>query len=305
MLDRNVQNLKEIPQLSKLYRKQVIKALPGVAGKRVIDDPPIVYRVEGVHIDPEHLAAYCQAVGFRLGNEVPVTYPYALAFPLAVKVLDSPGFPFPAMGIVHLSNKIEQFRPLHMEDAFTIDVHAENLRSHRKGLVLDMITSIYVEGILVWQQTSAFLGPKAHFSSSTPADVQVRPEAARFLPQPEKPAPGVTAIATLRFSPEAVKTYAAASGDKNPIHTSRLGAKAFGFPNTIAHGMFTHAKMLTAFEGRLPDAVRVQADFYKPVILPATTALFKQKEGSGWNAQLRQAKNVEKLHVAVNVEPAH
>ncbi len=30
--------------------------------------------------------------------EAPVTYPYALAFPLAVKVMDSPGFPFPAMG---------------------------------------------------------------------------------------------------------------------------------------------------------------------------------------------------------------
>ncbi|NTS21707.1 hypothetical protein HT105_22480, partial [Bacteroides fragilis] len=32
-----MQNLKGIPQLSKLYRKQVIKALPGVAGKRFIE----------------------------------------------------------------------------------------------------------------------------------------------------------------------------------------------------------------------------------------------------------------------------
>ncbi|WP_306496007.1 MaoC/PaaZ C-terminal domain-containing protein [Corynebacterium striatum] len=302
----NVVNLPAVPELSELYRKQVTKAVPamvpGLKPKRTIDDPATAFRVDDVCIDPIHLARYCQAVGFRLGNEAPVTYPYALAFPLAVKVMDSPGFPFPAMGIVHLSNKIEQFRPLHVEDTFTINVHAENLRPHRKGLVLDMITSIYVEGVLVWQQTSAFLGPGAKFSSSTPEVVASRPEATRFLPQPQAPAAGTNPVSTLRFSPESTKVYAEASGDKNPIHTSRAGAKLFGFPNTIAHGMYTHASMLTALEGRLPEAVRVQADFYKPVILPAATVLFASEHDRAWTLELRKAKDVDKLHVAAAVE---
>lgn len=33
------------------------------------------------------------------------------------------------------------------------------------------------------------------------------------------------------------RRYAAVSKDNNPIHTSPLAAKAFGFPNTIMHGM--------------------------------------------------------------------
>ncbi|HCG3005960.1 TPA: hypothetical protein NJT79_002028, partial [Corynebacterium striatum] len=88
----------------------------------------------------------------------------------------------------------------------------------------------------------------------------------------------------------------------NPIHTSRAGAKLFGFPSTIAHGMYTHASMLTALEGRLPEAVRVQADFYKPVILPASTALFASAHDRAWTLELRKAKDVDKLHVAAAVE---
>src|SRR3546814_9218894 len=38
-----------------------------------------------------------------------------------------------------------------------LSVHAENLREHRKGLLIDVITEIRVGRELVWRQTSSFL----------------------------------------------------------------------------------------------------------------------------------------------------
>ena len=62
------------------------------------------------------------------------------------------------------------------------------------------------------------------------------------------------------------------SGDHNPIHLYPLTAKALGFKRQIAHGMWTKARCVAALENRLPDAVRVDVAFKKPVFLPGTVA---------------------------------
>ena len=68
------------------------------------------------------------------------------------------------------------------------------------------------------------------------------------------------------------RRYAAVSGDHNPIHLYPLTAKALGFPRQIAHGMWTKARSIAALENRLPDAVRVDVAFKRPVILPGKVA---------------------------------
>ena len=60
------------------------------------------------------------------------------------------------------------------------------------------------------------------------------------------------------------------SGDRNPIHTSALGAKAFGFPRAIAHGMYTAARALAEAGPRRGDAYDWTVSFAKPVLLPST-----------------------------------
>ena len=75
--------------------------------------------------------------------------------------------------------------------------------------------------------------------------------------------------------------YAAVSGDRNPIHTSRLLAKVFGFPRTIAHGMWTKARCLAALEGRLPDTYTVDVAFKLPILLPATVGFSAVTQGTG------------------------
>ena len=68
------------------------------------------------------------------------------------------------------------------------------------------------------------------------------------------------------------RRYAAVSGDRNPIHLYPLTAKALGFPRQIAHGMWSKARCVAAIENRLPDAVRVDVAFKKPIVLPGTVA---------------------------------
>ncbi len=66
--------------------------------------------------------------------------------------------------------------------------------------------------------------------------------------------------------------YAKVSGDRNPIHVSMLGAKAFGFPRPIAHGMWSAARCLAAIEVELPAAYDYGVVFKRPILLPSTVA---------------------------------
>ena len=84
----------------------------------------------------------------------------------------------------------------------------------------------------------------------------------------ERPTPPAGS-ARWRVEPRVGTDYARVSGDRNPIHTSRLGARLFGFPRPIAHGMWSKARCLAALEGRLPDAYTVEVAFKLPVPLPA------------------------------------
>src|SRR6266487_1403229 len=66
----------------------------------------------GVTADPDRLAAYSRVCGFRLTGALPATYPHVLAFPLVLRLMLDRAFPFPALGLVHLANRIHRARPL-------------------------------------------------------------------------------------------------------------------------------------------------------------------------------------------------
>jgi acyl dehydratase len=72
------------------------------------------------------------------------------------------------------------------------------------------------------------------------------------------------------------------SGDHNPIHTSRIGARMFGFARPIAHGMWTKARCLAALEGRLPGAYTVAVSFKLPILLPARVSFSAASTGDDW-----------------------
>jgi acyl dehydratase len=69
---------------------------------------------------------------------------------------------------------------------------------------------------------------------------------------------------------EAVKAYADAGGDQNPLHQDEASARAAGFPGIIAHGMFTMghlAALVSRWAGGPARIRRLTAQFRAPVYM--------------------------------------
>ena len=245
--------LTETPNLSALYVKAVLSG-PARRGSTLPDSE---YVRRDIDIDREHLAAYNRVCGFGLRDELPPTYPHILSFGLSVRLMTEPGFPFPLVGMVHVANTITQHRPLLVTDVLTQSVRVENLRPHPKGRQFDIVTETTAGGEIVWREASTYL------RIGKPDETAPH----EGLAAPDQP---WERTATWRLPSDLGRRYAEVSGDHNPIHLHSLAAKAFGFPRTIAHGMWSKARCLAAFEGRLPDAYTVRVDFRKPVLLPST-----------------------------------
>lgn len=269
--------LPSLPSTFDIYSRAVLGALPvvGASGDSLPDD---VLVLRSLKVDPDNLAEYTKVCGLRFGDSLPLTYPFILTFPLVMKLMVSKGFPFAAVGSVHAENVIEQFRPISVTEPLDIAVHAENMREHRKGLLVDLVSEVNVGRELVWRQTSTFLHQQRTSLSGQP-----KPE-----PKEEEIPPVPTS--TLRVDQKVIDRYAAVSGDRNPIHVSTLGAKAFGFPKTIAHGMWSAAATLSAVEGRIPGKVTYAVRFGKPVLLPSSLSLYAQHVADGWDLALRHPK---------------
>lgn len=229
--------------------------LPWVAGGG--GDMPDLHRTRtGVRVDPEHLARYSRVCGFRLRDEVPATYPHVLAFPMHMDLMTDGSFPFGAVGLVHVENRIAVHRPVRIGDALDLTVRPTEVRPHSKGRAFSLMTEVRVDGEVVWEEASTFLRRGG-------GSQETAPERGR-----KKDAGPPPFRAEWRVPGDLGRRYAAVSGDSNPIHMHALSARLFGFPRAIAHGMWTKARCLAALESSLPPAHVVEVAFKKPILLP-------------------------------------
>ena len=231
--------------------------------------------IEELPIDRTNVAEYAAVTGLRYGNAVPLTYPFALTFPAMMSLVTGFDFPFAAMGSVHVENHITQYRPIAVTDTVGVRVRAENLREHRKGLLVDLVTEVSVGADTAWHQVTTFLHQQRTSLSDEPKPPPQK--------QPKLPPPS----AVLRVSPGLIRRYAVVGGDHNPIHTNPIAARLFGFPTVIAHGMYSAAAVLANIEARLPDAVKYSVKFGKPLVLPGTAGLYIDEGHDGWDISLR------------------
>lgn len=261
--------------------RAALPTIPGVnllPGVRKTGDglPDLTLRREHVPVDRDEVAAYAGVCGFPTKDVAPLPYLHMLAFPLHMALMTDPGFPFPAIGTVHLENAITQHRPVAVGERVSLSLHAENLRASTKGRAFDMVvsaTSDDADDEVVWESVSTYLrvgkgADKEHGDAGTRFDA-VEPSRIEW-----------------RLPADLGRRYGAVSGDRNPIHLHPLTAKAFGFRRPIAHGMWSKARCIAALENRLPDAVRVEAGFKKPVFLPGSVAFGADRTPDGWNFTL-------------------
>ncbi len=259
------------PSILPLYARAAAPMIPGASLLPFIpggggEIPDLDLHLAGVTPHPSAVAAYAKVCGFPLHDHLPPTYPHILAFPLQMAMMADGGFPFGAVGLVHVENRIEQHRRIGLDEELTIDVSATKLRPHPKGRTFSLLTTVAAGGETVWESVSTMLRRGG-------GDEEARGEKS-FPPLP----PGIPASAEWKLAGDLGRRYAAVSGDRNPIHMHALTAKPLGFPGAIAHGMWTKARCLAALDSRLPDAFAVDVRFRKPILLPGQVEFASAEE---------------------------
>lgn len=246
------------PDLAALFARAVLAARHTSSSV-----PDVTARRLGVLVDPDAVVDYAHLCGFTVGAHPPMPWPHLLGFPLQAAVMARRDFPVALVGLVHVQNAITWTRPLSYTETVDVQVHAERLRPHRRGRLVDLVTEITADAQeVVWRGVSTYL-------ARGPGDESVT----------EPGPPDISALRSrlggprLRFGEDAGRRYAAVSGDVNPIHLHALTARALGFPRAIAHGMFTYARVLADLGPRVPYAGTSTVWFRKPVSLPSSTVL--------------------------------
>jgi acyl dehydratase len=235
----------------------VVNLLPGIRKDSGADPSTLVFTRPEVEVARKDVDTYAKVCGFPHKDTAPLPYPHMLAFPLHMAIMTDPAFPYPAIGSVHVENSITGHRPVRVGETLSLTARATAPRDHAKGKVVDFVTAARAGGELVWESTSTYLR-RGRGSDGAEAGLQFG----------DMPDGGIE----WRLPGDLGRRYAAVSGDRNPIHLYPVTAKALGFPRQIAHGMWSKARCIAAIENRLPDAVRVEVAFKKPILLPGTVS---------------------------------
>lgn len=260
------------PGMAALFARAGAAMIPGASRLPFVGGgggamPERALTLSEVETDRERLAAYDRVCGFALSDTLAPTYPHMLAFPLQLALMTGGGFPYPAIGLVHIANRIVSHRPIGAGERLALRVWATEPEPHPRGRQFALGTEVRVGEELVWEETSVNLRRGDGAGSATGPGIA--PPDNSELPS----------TATWRLPGDLGRRYGAVSGDLNPIHVHPLTARLFGFPAAIAHGMWTQARCLAALGPELPGAFTVEVAFKRPILLPATVSFAEVRDG--------------------------
>jgi len=275
------------PSLTRLYAQAVAApVLPG--GGDELPDRSLVLR--DTSVDPDRIAAYARVCGFGVRSSAPGTYPHVMAFPLHMSLMTDRSFPFSILGLVHIANRIEVSSPIPLGAGLDIAVRAEDLRPHRRGRQFDLVTEGDLDGATVLNARTTYL----HRESGADGEREAEREPG------EQVESDLAVTAEWKVPGDTGRRYAAVSGDRNPIHMHALSARLFGFPTAIAHGMWTKARCLAAFEGRIAEPYAIEVEFMSPLRIPGRARFLSGRRGDAWRFRV-EAPDGARTHLVGSI----
>jgi acyl dehydratase len=203
-----------------------------------------------VSFDNTTVRKYSECCDFKFhDNNIPLFYPCLIFFPRQLNLMVDPQFPFPVVGLVHLSNKMTMHRPISTDESnFTAIVRfSDGFAKHDKGVCFSIHSELYdAKDSLCWSSESKYLKKiNAKDIVGVPSSYQSEIK--------ENQVSGLQELKRWAVPQSAANEYAHISGDYNPIHISGIGAKLFGFSSPIIHGMWTAGKSVAALISRFED----------------------------------------------------
>lgn len=180
------------------------------------------------------------------GDDLPLLFPHSFFGPLHLLMLTDPNFPMKVLGGVHMRNHLLQHRPLRLGERYSARLQFTESRRRPQGLEVDFKTEIHQKGVKHWESVTTFL-----FRRKFKVEDAETPRAAvlqNIVEAQDK--------ATFPVPLFTGKQFGWITKDINPIHMSRLLAKAFGFERDLCHGMWALSRSLPLIDG---------VDWQKPI----------------------------------------
>ena len=281
----NTRHFSQLPKPYLAYPK-VIQGLifKKPKGEKVL--PQVEYVVDSFKVDQKHLKAYNNVCGFKNNGYIPAIYLAVLSQSLQMHMMTTEAFPFAILGLVHIRNQVKQYRKVGVNETLSLSCKFGELQPHDKGVQFDFITTAKVGDEVVVESLTTYLARQK-------IDAKVATKAA------ETKAADLQVQAEWEVSENTGRRYAMTSGDFNLIHIHAVTAKAFGFKQAIAHGMWSKAKALSSLT--LPDAYEADVWFKLPMYLPSKVEFLTAQEGKNTEFAIRNSKN-KKPHVTGSVK---
>lgn len=281
----NTRHFSQLPKPYLAYPK-VIQGLIFKKPKAEKVLPQVEYVVDSFKVDQKHLKAYNEVCGFKNNGYIPAIYLNVLSQSLQMHMMTSEVFPFPILGLVHIRNQVKQYRKVGVNETLTLSCKFGELQPHDKGVQFDFITTVKVGNEIVVEALTTYLSRQ-----KTDAKAAVKPA--------ESKAPDYKLNTEWKISENTGRRYAMTSGDFNLIHIHAVTAKAFGFKQAIAHGMWSKAKALANLS--LPDAYEADVWFKLPMYLPSKVEFLTAQAANDTDFLIRNSKN-QKPHVTGHVK---
>ena len=277
----NTRHFSQLPKPYLAYPK-VIQGLifKKPKGEKVL--PQVEYVVDSFKVDPKHLKAYNEVTGFKNNGYIPAIYLAVLSQSLQMHMMTAEAFPFAILGLVHIRNQVKQLRKVGVNEQLTLSCKFGELQPHDKGMQFDFITTVKVGNETVVEALTTYLARQKVEKKASAKETAAK-------------VPDYQVVEEWSVSENTGRRYALTSGDFNLIHIHAITAKAFGFKQAIAHGMWSKAQVLSHLA--LPDAYEVDVDFKLPMYLPSKVEFMTAQSGKDINFLIRNGKN-KKPHVA-------
>ena len=281
----NTRHFSQLPKPYLAYPK-VIQGLIFKKPKAEKVLPQVEYVVDSFKVDQKHLKAYNEVCGFKNNGYIPAIYLTVLSQSLQMHMMTSEVFPFPILGLVHVRNQVKQYRKVGVNETLTLSCKFGELQPHDKGVQFDFITTVKVGDEVVVEGLTTYLSRQ-----KTNAKAAAKPA--------ETKVPEYKLNNEWNISENTGRRYAMTSGDFNLIHIHAVTAKAFGFKQAIAHGMWSKAKALANLS--LPDAYEADVWFKLPMYLPSKVEFLTAQAANDTDFLIRNSKN-QKPHVTGHIK---
>jgi len=250
---------------------------PGLAAPQ--DMPHIERSVVRARVDLDWLRKYQACTGQGAGHDsgLPPLALQVAAAPLHLAIMADRAFPFPALGLVHQSQRVAQWRALDRMAAYDLLAYTCEAREERRGVSFGLVTEARQDGALVWRADIRALA-----LTRSPVEA-VQP------PRGDAEFDGLDPVSseTVEVAESMGRRYARIAGDINPVHVHALLARPFGFRRAIVHGTWTLARALASAGLPGVPAFALAARFRRPVELPSRILVTRYAGGSGAEIRLR------------------